>query len=141
MTCSTLLAALVLDVSRDFLTYIDAYWWMFSLCLFSSPTSTSILSLPLVGLAMLKHEAQDTWCPRCHCTYCVSNACHYHKMALIPTPVLQTQFQVTIYPYIPYNYCRSINQHNSVFSSKLVSDLLLSFFSAQNGCIHNVTRK
>ena len=36
---------------------------------------------------------------------------------------------------------RSINQHNSDFSSKLVSDLLLSFFSAQNGCIHNVTRK
>ena len=34
---------------------------------------------------------------------------------------------------------RSINQHNSDFSSKLVSDLLLSFFSAQNGCIRNVT--
>ena len=31
---------------------------------------------------------------------------------------------------------RCINQHNSDFSSKLVSDLLLSFFSAQNGCIH-----
>ena len=58
MICSTLFDILVLDANQVDITSIAASWWVFSLCFFSSPNSTSILSVPSIGLVKPKHEAQ-----------------------------------------------------------------------------------